>query len=91
MPTIARRHLVLGAFGYQKYRDSDRQVMIRDGRFKTSLFMTGNPDGELYDLERDPQERANLFDSPAYAGTVSRLKSGIDAWDRSRRPAGTAS
>jgi choline-sulfatase len=78
-------------FGYQKYRDSGRQVMIRDGRFKMSLFMTGDPDGELYDLERDPLERANLFNSPAHLEIVSRLKSAIDRWDRSRKPAGTAS
>ncbi len=78
-------------FGYQKYRDSDRQVMIRDGRFKMSLFMTGDPDGELYDLDRDPRERANLFNSPVHAEIASRLNSAIDRWDRSRKPAGTAS
>jgi arylsulfatase A-like enzyme len=72
-------------FGYQNYRDPDRQVMIRDGRFKMSLFMTGDPDGELYDLENDPLERTNLFATPAHAGTMARLRSGIEQWDRGRR------
>ena len=60
--------------------------------FKMSLFLKRgdphayavNPDGELYDLERDPLERENLFGRPAHAGTVSRLKSRIVEWDRSR-------
>jgi arylsulfatase A-like enzyme len=83
-------------YGYQKYRDDQRQVMVRDGRFKMSLFIkrgdpgayAGSPDGELYDLERDPLERVNLFAQPPYAQTVSRLKSRIVEWDRRRGKAG---
>ncbi len=75
-------------FGYQKYRDSDRQVMIREGRFKMSMFISGEPDGELHDLERKPLEWEN---HPARAGIAARLKSTIVEWDRSRGLAGAAS
>jgi choline-sulfatase len=78
-------------FGYQKYRDADRQVMIREGRFKMSLFMSGEPDGELYDLERDPLERENLFNHPSHAGIAAHLKSAVVEWDRSRGLTGAAS
>ncbi len=85
-------------YGYQKYRDDERQVMIRDGRYKMSLFLqrgggaySGGPDGELYDLDRDPGERTNLFGDAAHAGTVSRLRSRIVEWDASRDKAGTHS
>ena len=84
-------------FGYQKYRDDERQIMVRDGDFKLSLFLksgdpgayAGAPDGELYDLARDPQERHNLFTDRAHAETVSKLRSQIIEWDRSRGAAGT--
>ncbi len=32
------------------------------------------PGWELYDLRKDPREMNNVYDAPAYAGTVSRLK-----------------
>jgi arylsulfatase len=73
------------AFGYQGWRDHDRQVMVRDGDFKLSLFAdSGEPDGALYDLRRDPEERNNLFSSPAHQRTVQRLTRLIGEWDRLR-------
>jgi arylsulfatase A-like enzyme len=32
------------------------------------------PEWELFDLEKDPHEMKNVFDDPAYAGVVPRLK-----------------
>jgi arylsulfatase A-like enzyme len=86
-------------YGYQKYRDTDRQVMIRDTDFKLSLFMKrGDPpafaasaDGELYDLTRDPLERNNLFKNRKYNDTAARLQSQIVEWDRDRAASGTGS
>lgn len=73
------------AFGYQGYRDADRQVMIRDGRYKLSLFPdSGDPDGALYDLGSDPGETRNLFSDPKHTALISRLSDKIAAWDRSR-------
>jgi arylsulfatase len=73
------------AFGYQGYRDKDRQVMVRQGRFKLTLFPDGgDPDGALYDLERDPGERLNLFRSRDHQKQIEKMKSSIQAWDRKR-------
>jgi choline-sulfatase len=73
------------AFGYQGYRDADRQVMIRDGRYKLSLFPdSGEPDGALYDLNSDPGESHNLFSEAKSHALISQLRSRIAGWDRSR-------
>jgi arylsulfatase A-like enzyme len=73
------------AFGYQGYRDADRQVMMRDGRYKLSLFPdSGDPDGALYDLARDPNEARNLYADPKHRGLVAKLRERIYAWDRTR-------
>jgi arylsulfatase A-like enzyme len=62
------------AFGYQGWRDQDRQVMVRDGPMKLSMFDTpADRDGALFDLRTDPEERNNLFGDHRYAVTVARL------------------
>jgi arylsulfatase A-like enzyme len=84
-------------YGYQRYRDDQRQVMIREGQLKMPLFnqrdnpeaYASDPDGGLCDLESDPLERTNLFARPVSARVFSRLKSRVVDWDRSRRFAGT--
>jgi arylsulfatase A-like enzyme len=38
-------------------------TMFRDGRFKLNVYH-GEQTGELYDMQEDPQELANLWDSP---------------------------
>jgi len=59
--------------------------MVRDGDFKMSLFAdSGGPDGALYDLRREPEERNNLFDSPTHQRIVQRLTTRIAEWDASR-------
>ena len=74
------------AFGYQGYRDADRQVMIRDGDFKLSLFPDGgDSDGALYDLRQDPGEMHNLYSAPGKRELIRKLRSKIGEWDRSRR------
>mgnify|MGYP005856835007 CR=1 FL=1 len=77
------------AFGYQGYRDADRQVMIRDGRYKMSLFPDGgDPDGALYDLQMDPGETRNLYAEPESREIAVQLRRQIGDWDRRRqRPA----
>lgn len=72
-------------FGYQGWRDHDRQVMIRDGDFKMSLFADAGPaDGALYDLRRDPSETINLYSRKSHQGTVRRLRRQIQEWDKTR-------
>jgi len=70
-------------FGYQGYRDEDRQVMVRQGRWKLSRFMDGDPDGALYDLQTDPGESKNLDSSRPEV--VAELVRSIKQWDQQRR------
>jgi arylsulfatase len=70
-------------FGYQGYRDADRQVMVRDGRWKLSLFVDGSPDGALYDLAADPGETVNRWaGAPEIA---ARLRAIVSEWISRRR------
>jgi arylsulfatase A-like enzyme len=53
---------------------SHRYMMVRDGRWKLSLAFTPEPrDGTLHDLEADPHERTNLYDSPEQSALRDRL------------------
>jgi choline-sulfatase len=54
------------AFSYVEDR-----AMVRTGRWKLGIY--GDGDGELYDLEADPQELHNLFHDTAYAETRAEL------------------
>lgn len=72
------------AFGYQGWRDQDRQIMIRDGHLKLSVFAHPDPDGALYDLRSDPHERSNLFSDVRRAPDVQRLLGKIAQRDGTR-------
>lgn len=62
------------AYGYQGYRDTDRQVMVRLGQWKLSVFPdSGEPDGALYDLVNDPGEMQNLFGKEQYRDIRKQL------------------
>ena len=79
-------------YGVWGFRDGDRAVMIRHGRWKLALFRDPrHPDRfdltdglMLYDLDTDPGERRNLAADPAGADVVADLVARIDAWDHSR-------
>jgi arylsulfatase A-like enzyme len=79
-------------FGIWHYRLGDRCVMIRDGRWKLTLYrdprepyrFAASEDRVLYDLETDAQERHNLASDPAYAQVMDDLVHKIDEWDRAR-------
>ena len=40
---------------------------------------------QLFDLSKDPDERNNLIDAPAYADALSRLRAKADALPEPRR------
>jgi arylsulfatase A-like enzyme len=73
------------AFGYQGYRDADRQVMVRHGDWKLTIFPDGgNPDPALYNLRDDPQEMNNLARRPGEKSRIAQLRAEIARWDRIR-------
>lgn len=73
------------AFGYQGYRDADRQVMIRQGDWKLTLFPDGgDPDPALYNLKDDPREMNNLARVRGHETRIARLRQEIARWDRHR-------
>lgn len=54
------------------------QMMLRHGQYKLIVQhpasgQHGYPDGELYDLEADPNELVNHWDDPAFAATKADL------------------
>jgi choline-sulfatase len=46
-------------------------VMVRDRRFKLNVCPADPP--QLFDLDNDPQELANLAEDPAFADDLTRL------------------
>ena len=44
------------------------------------MFRESRPAEELFDVDADPHELANLADSPAYAEDLARLRSALDGW-----------
>ncbi len=77
-------------YGLHHYRDGQRRVMVRHGRWKLVTYRdptTGRdyPDGadaELFDRQADPAETINVFaDHP---DVVADLHAALDAWDARR-------
>ncbi len=60
-----------------------RMVMITDGRFKMIDIEGFRP--MLYDLERDPNELADIGHEPKMADVIERLRAAIMRWYRSGR------
>jgi len=56
------------------------KYMLRDGKWKYTFWT--HDIAELYDLTADPDEMRNLALEPAYAGTVSQMKTKLFAWYR---------
>ena len=79
-------------YGLRNYRTGERYVMMRDDRWKLTLYRdphdparyTGDDGRVLFDLEADPQEYHNLAGNPAYAPVIDALVARLDAWDRGR-------
>ncbi len=52
--------------------------MVRTRRWKLVRYAGG--EGELYDLESDPDEDRNLYDDPRHAATVAELQDRLLSW-----------
>jgi arylsulfatase len=59
--------------------EDNYMVMIRSKTHKLVLYL-GQEDGELYDLQKDPDEFDNLWSSPAHAQIKNELKIELGAW-----------
>jgi arylsulfatase A-like enzyme len=57
---------------------SGNTKMVRQGRWKLTFDMLGN--GELYDVESDPAELANLYDDPAHREVRLQLAEELLRW-----------
>lgn len=61
---------------------TDLMTMVRDERWKYVEFVDSDQ-GQLFDLEADPQELSNLWDSPADSeagAAIERLRTVISRW-----------
>ena len=56
-----------------------QQVMARSRNRKLILAPPGH-DNLFFDLDRDPQEMNNLYDTPRYRDGISTLKAALSAW-----------
>jgi arylsulfatase A-like enzyme len=54
--------------------------MARDNRFKIVLRNDGKGPNELYDLTKDPREKANQYDNAEYITVRDRLTKELDGW-----------
>lgn len=53
--------------------------MVREDRWKLVTFL-GSGEGQLFDLDADPEERANLWDDPEHAAVRDRLTRALADW-----------
>ena len=67
-------------FVWCAYREAwmGRGKAIRDNRWKLALYENG--DGELYDLQQDPNELTNLYHRPEHQETVVGLERKLLRW-----------
>ena len=74
-PLTVRHHLGLAV-------EDARATMLRTERWKYILHERFRP--ELYDMQHDPQERADLGDDPAHVATRAELHEMLFRWFRQR-------
>ncbi len=56
-----------------------QQVMVRSRNRKLILAPPGH-ENLFFDLDRDPQEMNNLYDTPRYLDDISTMKAALSAW-----------
>jgi arylsulfatase A-like enzyme len=60
-------------------RETEFMTMVRSPEWKLVHFLD-EPFGQLFDLRNDPEERQNLWDDPAAAGTKQELLGVLCEW-----------
>ncbi len=72
-PANWRKSLYYHYYEYPAEHMVNKHEGVYDGRYKLMNFYELG-EWELYDLEKDPQELHSVYDDPAYAEVVQRLK-----------------
>ncbi|MHC4332274.1 MAG: sulfatase family protein [Planctomycetota bacterium] len=70
--------------GHKYFDPPIHATMFRDERFKLNVYHdvtdSGRPEGELYDMQDDPQETRNLWSDPQYGEVKTRLMTRLVDW-----------
>ena len=74
-----RRHVFAEHAADKIFYGSEFMTMIRGARYKLVHFVDSD-EGQLFDLDIDPQELRNLWDDPAHAATKRGLIDEILKW-----------
>ena len=69
-----RRSMYYHYYEYPAVHAVKRHYGLRTPRYKLIHFYYDIDAWELYDLDKDPHELNNIYDDPANAGVVARLK-----------------
>lgn len=60
-------------------QDLDHSLMIRSKKYKLIEYV-GKDDGQLFDLEKDPDELNDVWDSPEYEKDKAKLRHDLSEW-----------
>jgi len=73
-PKDWRKSMYYHYYEYPAVHSVKRHYGVRTQRYKLIHFYNDIDEWELYDLKKDPREMKNVFNDPAYADTVKKLK-----------------
>jgi arylsulfatase A-like enzyme len=73
-PSDWRKSMYYHYYEYPGWHAVKRHYGVRTERYKLIHFYYDIDAWELYDLQEDPHELANVYDNPAYADIVKRLE-----------------
>ena len=73
-PKDWRKSMYYRYYEYPAVHSVKRHYGVRTQRYKLIHFYHDIDEWELYDLKKDPREMKNVFNDPAYAGIIKKLK-----------------